>query len=226
MLYNSLERHEAENLERAQKQSLDEIQHALHVTVDEAAFDLDMLQQNELEDIGKLNQEIDKLSTNEFQSELDKDIPKSFHEAVTGPKAKEWKEAIDKEMFSILENKTFTTVPVQHTIHNKTNVRYDINNKPLKLRWVFDIKKNPDGSIERYKARLVVRGYTQRKGIHFEETFAPVLRYSSFRMIIALAAKHKLQIHHIDVTTAFLYGDIDTEDLYCEPVEGFEENVV
>lgn len=81
----------------------------------------------------------------------------------------------------------------------------------IESKWVFKTKRNVDGTIALYKARLVIKGCAQRKGIDYQETFSPVVRYSSIRFLLALAAKHDLQIYQMDVVTAFLQGDLNEE---------------
>jgi hypothetical protein len=88
-------------------------------------------------------------------------------------------------------------------------------------KWLFKIKHVVDGSIEKYKARFVTRGFSQKEGIDYEETFAPVARYTSIRTIIALAANMKWKLHQMDVKTAFLNGIIE-EEVYIEQPQGFE----
>ena len=83
------------------------------------------------------------------------------------------------------------------------------------------IKHVVDGSIEKYKARFVARGFSQKEGIDYEETSAPVASYTSIRTIIALAAKMKWKLHQMDVKTAFLNGVIE-EEVYIEQPQGFE----
>jgi hypothetical protein len=86
---------------------------------------------------------------------------------------------------------------------------------------VFKLKKNAEGEIIKYKARLVAKGYVQKQGIDFEEVFAPVARLDTVRMILALAANRGWQVHHLDVKTAFLNGDLE-EEVYVSQPEGFE----
>jgi hypothetical protein len=88
-------------------------------------------------------------------------------------------------------------------------------------RWLFKIKHAADGSIEKYKARFVARGFYQKEGIDYEETFAPVARYTSIKTIITLAAKMKWKLHQMDVKIAFLNGVIE-EEVYIEQPQGFE----
>jgi hypothetical protein len=88
-------------------------------------------------------------------------------------------------------------------------------------KWLFKIKHAADGSIEKYKARFVTCGFSQKEGIDYEETFAPVARYTSIRTIIALAAKMKWKLHQMDVKTTFVNGVIE-EEVYIEKPQGFE----
>ena len=88
-------------------------------------------------------------------------------------------------------------------------------------KWLFKIKHVVDGSIEKYKARFVAPGFSQKEGIDYEEAFAPVAIYTSIRTIIALAAKMKWKLHQMDVKTAFLNGVIE-EEVYIEQPQGFE----
>ena len=87
--------------------------------------------------------------------------------------------------------------------------------KAIKCKWVFETKHDSDGRLVRHKARLVIKGYSQRKGVDYEETYAPVVRYSSFRYLFALAVKHNLNVDQMDAITAFLQGELE-EDIYME----------
>ena len=78
----------------------------------------------------------------------------------------------------------------------------------------------PDGTIDKYKARLVVKGYRQKEGLDYFDTYSPVTRITSIRMLIALAAVHDLKIHQMDVKIAFLNGELE-EEIYMEQPEGF-----
>lgn len=122
---------------------------------------------------------------------------------------KVWREACEDEIMSIKKNKTWTLVDLP------------MGCKAIGLKWVFKIKRNADGSIKKFKARLVAKGYVQRHGIDFEEVFAPVARIETLRVIIALAASNGWEIHHLDVKTAFLHGDI-SEEVYVTQPDGFK----
>ena len=88
-------------------------------------------------------------------------------------------------------------------------------------KWIYKIKHAADGSIEKYKARFVARGFSHKEGIDYEETFAPVARYTSIRSVLALAAVIKWKIHQMDVKTTFLNGVVE-EEVYVEQPLGFE----
>ncbi|PWA60828.1 ribonuclease H-like domain, Reverse transcriptase, RNA-dependent DNA polymerase [Artemisia annua] len=97
--------------------------------------------------------------------------------------------------------------------------RYD-HRPAIGLKWVFKTKRDAQGKIIRYKARLVAKGYVQEQGIDFDEVFAPVARIETVRSILALAAYHGWQVHHLDVKSAFLHGDLK-EEVYVTQPEGF-----
>ncbi|KAG8503365.1 hypothetical protein CXB51_001337 [Gossypium anomalum] len=93
--------------------------------------------------------------------------------------------------------------------------------KPIDCKWIFKTKKDANGNVERYNARVTAKGYTQKEGIDFTETFSPVSSKDSFRIIIALVAHFDLELHQMDVKTAFLNGDIE-ETIYMVQPENFE----
>ena len=92
--------------------------------------------------------------------------------------------------------------------------------KAIGLKWVFKIKKDPDGNIVKYKARLVAKGYAQRFGVDFEEVFALVARIETVRVLLALAAQGGWEVHHMDVKSAFLNGEL-SETVYVQQPPGF-----
>ena len=94
------------------------------------------------------------------------------------------------------------------------------NCRPIGLKWIFKLKKNSQGEVIKHKARLVVKGYSQRKGIYYEEVYALVVRFETIRILIALAALKGWQIHHLDVKSAFLNGEIN-EVIHVKKPEGF-----
>ena len=132
--------------------------------------------------------------------------PRDFSEA---KESKEWRDASVDELKSIEKNGTWILIDLP------------TGAKPIGLKWIFKLKRNSDGSINKYKARLVAKGYVQRHGIDFDEVFAPVARIETIRLLINLAAAHNWEIHHLDVKTAFLHGELK-EVVYVKQPEGFE----
>ncbi|GJV37305.1 ribonuclease H-like domain, reverse transcriptase, RNA-dependent DNA polymerase [Tanacetum coccineum] len=136
---------------------------------------------------------------------LAEDEPKNYKEASSDQK---WIEAMKVELDSINRNNTWelTTLPKGH--------------KAIGLKWVFKTKKDANGNIIKHKARLVAKGYIQQHGIDFEEVFAPVARMETIRLLLAIAANNKWEVHHLDVKSAFLHGDLK-EEVYVTQPEGF-----
>jgi hypothetical protein len=87
-------------------------------------------------------------------------------------------------------------------------------------KWVFCHKYNPDGSLSRHKARWVVRGFSQQHGADFDETFSPVIKPATIRIVLSLATSHSWPIHQLDVKNAFLHGHLD-EVVYSQQPSGF-----
>lgn len=136
------------------------------------------------------------------------DDPKTFSEAMTSRDVGFWKEAIQDEIDSIMYNNTWDLVDLPPGC------------KALGCKWILKRKMKVDGTIDKYKARLVIQGFRQKEGIDFFDTYAPVARISTIRLLIALAAIHNLVIHQMDVKTAFLNGELD-EEIYMRQPEGF-----
>ena len=92
--------------------------------------------------------------------------------------------------------------------------------KPLSSKWVFKRKRKVDGSIDKYKARLVIKDHKQNERLDYFDTYSLMTRINSIRMVLAIAPLRNLEIHQIDVKTTFLNGDLD-EEIYMEQLEGF-----
>lgn len=133
------------------------------------------------------------------------DEPICFEQAMED---KVWTEAMDHEINSIEKNKTWqlTDLPKGH--------------KAIDLKWVFKVKTDQQGEVTKHKARVVVKGYVQRHGIDYDEVFAPVTRLEIVRLLLALAAKHEWEVHHLDVKSAFLNGVIH-EEVYVSQPKGY-----
>ena len=89
-------------------------------------------------------------------------------------------------------------------------------------RWVFTTNYRSDGTLEKYKARLVVKGYTHTKGIDYKETFTPVAEMNTIRVLISLAVNLDWDMQQSDIKDAFLYGDLD-EEIYMEISQGYKK---
>ena len=136
---------------------------------------------------------------------LTESIPKSYIEALQVPA---WKAAMDVEYAAFIQRETWTLVsrPIDANV--------------VSCKWVYLLKYNPDGSIARYKARLMARGFSQAYGLDYHETFSPVARLSSIRVLFSIALDQSWPLHQLDVSNAFLYGDLD-EQVFMEQLPGY-----
>jgi hypothetical protein len=134
--------------------------------------------------------------------------PKSLTDAMNRPDSKLWWEALCAEIKAVINNNTWTLIELPP------------GKRAIPLKWVFKVKRDAKGNFEKYKARIVVKGYSQVAGLDFNETFAPVVRVESVRILFAIAAANDLYILHIDCKNAFLHGQSDVEIYVFQP-EGF-----
>jgi hypothetical protein len=132
--------------------------------------------------------------------------PTCFEEAIV---RKPWRDSMVEEYASIIKNNVWEIVPKP------------LNKSIVSSKWIYKIKHAADGSIDKHKARFVARGFSQKEGVDYEETFTPVAQYTSIRTIISIATQMGWRIHQMDVKTAFLNGNIE-EEVYLEQPRGFE----
>jgi len=136
--------------------------------------------------------------------------PKTYTEALESEQHEQWQQAMDDEYNSLLELGTWTLVKTPPDI------------TPIPVKWVYKVKRDGSGRIERFKARLVAKGFKQQEGIDYNEVYAPVSKYSTFRTLMAMAAEDDLEVHQLDIKTAFLQGEL-AELVYIEQPQGYEE---
>jgi hypothetical protein len=142
-----------------------------------------------------------------FTTGFDKDEPGTLQDALNGPHRKDWIKAMDIELENLRQKGTWQEVQTPK------------DRKKIGAKWVLKIKRDAEGRIVKYKARLVAKGYSQVPGVDFEETYAPVGRTTSLRILLAIAATLDLEIHQADVEAAYLNGNLDV-DIYMEYPEG------
>uniref|UniRef100_H3GT68 Reverse transcriptase Ty1/copia-type domain-containing protein n=2 Tax=Phytophthora ramorum TaxID=164328 RepID=H3GT68_PHYRM len=136
----------------------------------------------------------------------------SYDEVMRSKYKDEWLRAMESEMKSLEDHRTWKLVDIPS------------DKKAIGCKWVFRIKRDPSGKIIKFKARLVAKGFTQRPGVDYTETFAPVARKESINTAVAIAAEEDMEAENVDVDTAFLYGDVE-EELYMDQPDGFEDQV-
>ncbi|KAK1650752.1 hypothetical protein QYE76_068557, partial [Lolium multiflorum] len=134
--------------------------------------------------------------------------PATYEEAMMSPDSNKWQEAMKSEMGSMYDNKVWTLVDLPDS------------RKAVENKWIFKRKTDADGNITVYKARLVAKGFRQIQGVDYDETFSPVAKLKSMRILLAIAAFFDYEIWQMDVKTAFLNGDIE-EELYMVQPKGF-----
>lgn len=156
------------------------------------------------------------LVENECDLSIDKD-PVSYKEDMECSDSEKWFNAMKEELKSMDDNNVWELTELPKGL------------KQVGCKWVFKTKRDSKGNIERYKAILVAKGYTQKDGIDYKETFSPVFKKESLRIIMAMEAHFNLELHQMDVKTAFLNGDLE-EEVYMDQPEGFitseKENMV
>uniref|UniRef100_A0ACD5XT30 Uncharacterized protein n=1 Tax=Avena sativa TaxID=4498 RepID=A0ACD5XT30_AVESA len=135
------------------------------------------------------------------------DEPANLQLALADP---HWKHAMDEEFEALIKNQTWRLVPP----HGGQNL--------IDCRWVYKIKRKADGSIDRYKARLVAKGFKQRYGIDYEDTFSPVVKIATVRLVLTIAVSRGWSLRQLDVKNAFLHGVLE-EEVYMRQPPGYED---
>ncbi|KAE8672566.1 G patch domain-containing protein TGH [Hibiscus syriacus] len=136
-------------------------------------------------------------------------IPRNVTEAFQSP---EWKHAVEEEIKALQKNKTWSLTDLPE------------GKRAVGCRWIFTVKYHSDGSVERYKARLVAKGFSQSYGIDYQETFAPVAKLNTIRILLSVAVNMDWKLHQLDIKNAFLNGNLE-EEVYIEVPPGLEGNV-
>ncbi|KAM1520296.1 hypothetical protein ACFX1Z_023006 [Malus domestica] len=141
----------------------------------------------------------------------DADDPTSYHEAISSTRSKLWNEAMPEELQSMEKNRVWTLAPKPTGVH-----------KLMGCKWVFKTKRDSEGNIDKHKMRLVAKGFTQKKGVDYNETFSAISTKDSMRIILALITHFDLELIQMDVKTTFLNGDLE-EDIYLSQPPRFVE---
>uniref|UniRef100_A0A151UGK9 Retrovirus-related Pol polyprotein from transposon TNT 1-94 n=1 Tax=Cajanus cajan TaxID=3821 RepID=A0A151UGK9_CAJCA len=144
----------------------------------------------------------------ETDSSINENDPVSFSQAVSCDNSEKWLNAMKEELKSMEQNDVWDLV------------EFPEGCKRVGCKWVFKTKRDSDGNLEKYNARLVAKGFTKKNGINYKETFSPVSRKDSFRIIVALVAHYDLELHLMDVKIAFLNGNLE-ENVYMDQPMGF-----
>ena len=131
--------------------------------------------------------------------------PTTYPQAASNPK---WVDAMDKELYALDVNDTWEVTELPE------------GKKAISSKWVYKIKFLPDGTVDKYKARLVIRGFDQREGLDYKHTFSPVAKAATIRVLIAIATAKGWPLHQLDVNNAFLHGYVE-EEIYMKPPEGY-----
>lgn len=133
--------------------------------------------------------------------------PHTYHEALVDPK---WKKAMDEEFQALQKNNTWHLVPSR------------LDKNVIDFKWVFRIKRRSDGTIDRYKARLVAKGFKQRYDIDYEDSFSPIVKAATIRLVLSIVVSRGWSLRQLDVQNAFLHGVLE-EEVYMKQPPGFED---
>jgi hypothetical protein len=137
--------------------------------------------------------------------------PSTIEEALSGPHAKEWQKAIQLEYDTLLERNTWELKELPW------------GRRAIGVKWLLKVKTTATGLVDKFKARLVAKGYSQVKGVDFNNTYAPVSRFTTLRVLMAKTAIENLHVTQLDVKNAFLYGTLDETELYMKQPPGYDD---
>ncbi|KAL0438075.1 UNVERIFIED_CONTAM: Caffeic acid 3-O-methyltransferase 1 [Sesamum latifolium] len=168
------------------------------------ASGMDVIMSTKLEGKERTKDEFETLATKAGFAEFKE--PRSYKQAC---QSQEWKQAMKAELDALHKNKTWDITPLPK------------DKRAIGCRWVYKLKLKADGSVDKYKARLVAKGYNQIEGIDYIDSFSPVAKVVTVRILLAIAASKNWLLHHVDVNNAFLHGFLE-EDIYMEPPEGYQ----
>ncbi|RVX20652.1 Retrovirus-related Pol polyprotein from transposon TNT 1-94 [Vitis vinifera] len=150
-----------------------------------------------------------------YLNECDYDVglesdPTSYYQAINSENSTPWIYAMEEHLKSMKDNEVWDIVELPKGI------------KTIGCKWIFKTKHDSKGNVERYKTRLVAKGYTQKEGINYKETFSPISKKDFLRIVMTLVAHFDLELHQMDVKTAFLNDDLH-EEVYMDQLKGFQD---
>ncbi len=142
--------------------------------------------------------------------------PLTVAEAMASEHADEWRAAMDEEIANLTKFKCFERVPRSEALKH---------GRLVKSKWVFKVKYESDGSVQRFRARLVAKGFTQAYGTDYWDTYSPVFSYTSLRTIFAIATERDMQLDQFDLKNGFIQQRIDVDHLYMECPDGYSKEM-
>ena len=186
----------------------DQLRQGYEISGEKVSVDHESDSENEdIEEMYPVFEGLKDMDENALQRIVDDSIPLTYEQAMKSREANKWQAACDIEHESMLSNDVYDWVSADKSL------------KVLPSKWIFTLKRNGDGEVIKYKARIVAGGHRQRAGIDYKETFAPVAKFGSLRILLTLAAINDWEGEQGDIVTAFLYGDLD-EVIYMTPPDG------
>ncbi|KAJ8703697.1 hypothetical protein PYW08_016864 [Mythimna loreyi] len=197
-IWDDSERNDEEEIEEIEVTESDD---SSHTAIDENDETYEPSQDIDFTELSHSNITLRPRRNNVFEANVvEFDVPGSYNEAINSKDSELWLKAINEELEA-------------HRTNNTWSIVNNENQRTITSKWVFNIKRTNDGKVERYKARLCARGFTQIKGLDYNEIFSPTTRYESIRILLSISAEYNWNLRQLDVKTAFLYGELE-EDIY------------